>query len=949
MIKKFSKPSFFSSLIIAFFLLLSSIFFSPSIYSSSTGSPVFSPASLPPFSLTPHPPLEIANDTALEAASVSGSGTSLDPFLLSGWNITSSSHGIHIHDTTKHFEISNCLINAGNSYPYSGIYIDNIAEGSAFISNNTIFDCNIGIRVDYSDNVTLQLNNCSSNRFGIHVWYSDNLKIESNFIFFNEDGVMASYSANFTFLANNVSNNLGIGLSLDDVDFGIIHSNSFSNNLDYACDIQFGSEENMIHHNTFISNKIGHSQANDQGSSTHWFEASSHEGNFWDDYSLSGDYLIDGIMGSSDPYPLNDLDGDLIPDWYESREGLNLYENDSSVDLDFDGLTNYEEYLALTSCRNSDTDNDGLSDKIEVENSYLDPLVDDSQRDSDNDSMPNLWEYQMGLDLSLNDSQEDLDNDLMPNLWEYQNDLNASTNDASEDLDGDGLTNLEEFNLGTLANDTDTDDDKMTDGWEVDNNLDPLLNDSSVDIDNDGLSNLEEWKHDTDPYDSDSDNDGFSDGEEVAFGSNPNNAWSNKRNNYLLIFLITVLVIGGVGGPISFFSYRFIKKKQFLEEQREELSILFESISSLKAQVLTIHSESSLDQSEARAQLFSLATNLNNRRRDVRSLGVLQFSQLARSEKSDYDLAFELEDVAKNWEETFDLILSHELTVITIFYLCEFLLAELRQRHDPDVFDEVNTYSSRLLEVAEQKELSSLTAETYWLQSQLVLLKLDVKESRRLLSLAKSLAEKHGFTRLAFQISSEYETLLNQLEEWESMGEEVSADQLKTPGLAQIEAQVVKQEEEIEGLEEPIFVLMLLESGSPIFSHKFTVTEDLDDLLISGFISAINTAASSFMSEAFTGSLPDSDSKPSQVPIEQMRYHDFTLILRFIDPVMFSYVFKGTNPKALQKLDLLVNAVKTSEVWDNLNKLMKTGRGLGSDDTGVIKEWINEVFLNDKK
>ncbi len=69
-----------------------------------------------------------------------------------------------------------------------------------------------------------------------------------------------------------------------------------------------------------------------------------------------------------------DSDGDGMPDDWEIQNGLNPNDpNDASADFDNDGLTNYEEYnVQRTYSRSSDpnnidTDNDGFSDKVELD------------------------------------------------------------------------------------------------------------------------------------------------------------------------------------------------------------------------------------------------------------------------------------------------------------------------------------------------------------------------------------------------------------------------------------------------------------------------------------------------------------------------------------------------------------------------------------------------------
>jgi len=129
-------------------------------------------------------------------------------------------------------------------------------------------------------------------------------------------------------------------------------------------------------------------------------------------------------------------------------------------------------------------------------------------KDTDNDGLPDVWEYKYLLDHNdATDRDDDSDGD-------------------GYDIDGDGeisveemFTNFMEFENGTNPKDPDTDQDKMYDLWEIVHGLDPLFDDSAMDRDNDTLSNLEEYRRGTDPTDPDSDDDDLLDGYKVDNGN----------------------------------------------------------------------------------------------------------------------------------------------------------------------------------------------------------------------------------------------------------------------------------------------------------------------------------------------------------------------------------------------------------------------------------------------
>ncbi|TGE84840.1 peptidase M4 family protein [Pseudoalteromonas sp. KS88] len=112
-----------------------------------------------------------------------------------------------------------------------------------------------------------------------------------------------------------------------------------------------------------------------------------------------------------------DTDADSMDDNWELVYGLNPNSaDDASLDLDLDGLSNLEEYLANTYPNDSDSDNDGLSDFDEL-NTYL---TQPTNADSDADVMPDGWEVSFALNpLDGADAHLDLDDDSFTNVIEF--------------------------------------------------------------------------------------------------------------------------------------------------------------------------------------------------------------------------------------------------------------------------------------------------------------------------------------------------------------------------------------------------------------------------------------------------------------------------------------------------------------------------------------------------
>ncbi len=293
---------------------------------------------------------------------------------------------------------------------------------------------------------------------------------------------------------------------------------------------------------------------------------------------LDGEEIITYFTNATNP----DTDYDGMDDYYEIQYSLNPTVNDSYIDYDNDGLSNIEEFNLGTIPRNNDTESDGMPDGWEYLNE-LDPLLDDSGNDPDNDTLTNLEEYLLGTSPILADT----DSDGMDDEYEVFYGLDPLHNDAGEDLDDDGLNNLSEYEIGTLPDNNDTDGDGMPDGWEYDYTLNPLLDDdANADPDNDGLTNLQEYEYKTNPRVADTDGDGQPDGEEVEKGFNPLDPYSNSRgkNQVILVVLGMIFAVLIVVVPRYIISFRRIRRENILKEEEElAASYGFQSIEEMEA------------------------------------------------------------------------------------------------------------------------------------------------------------------------------------------------------------------------------------------------------------------------------------------------------------------------------------------------------------------------------
>lgn len=202
--------------------------------------------------------------------------------------------------------------------------------------------------------------------------------------------------------------------------------------------------------------------------------------------------------------PLDDHDGDSIPNYRDTDYGVDA-NNDGIVDIfDFDG-DGVPNHLDLDSDgdgiydideagnQDLDTDNDGRTNNPVGENG-LDNTVetDDTESaaitytiiNSDNDPNPNYLDIDSDADgIVDNIEAQPTDNYSAPNNTVDENGLDTAYNDGLTPVDTDGDTIPDYIDINS---DNDIRDD-IIEAWDFDSDGIPETNASGIDIDNDGL------------------------------------------------------------------------------------------------------------------------------------------------------------------------------------------------------------------------------------------------------------------------------------------------------------------------------------------------------------------------------------------------------------------------------------------------------------------------------
>ncbi|MFX0156379.1 MAG: tetratricopeptide repeat protein, partial [Candidatus Hodarchaeota archaeon] len=280
-----------------------------------------------------------------------------------------------------------------------------------------------------------------------------------------------------------------------------------------------------------------------------------------------------------------------------------------------------------------------------------------------------------------------------------------------------------------------------------------------------------------------------------------------------------------------------------------------------------------------------------------------------------------------------DDILYVQYFILSLVSLCELLFEELYEYNELEILDELDPLITRLLVIAEDQNSYLYLAEGKLLQAKLALIQMDFDKAKLFFTQAQRIAEMRGLNLLAHKISSEHDILLEQINEWENLKKK-DAPMAERIELASVDGVIdrlqgkraVEPPELVD--EEPILLLIMDNSGATYFSHPFISNWDFSDLF-SSFMSAFNT----FMDEIFSKS------------IDRIRVGENTILINPIEPFLTCYVIKGQSYPALQKLARFSEAIReNTEIWEALNKSVKTSEILELDKPPALKTLINEIF-----
>ena len=269
--------------------------------------------------------------------------------------------------------------------------------------------------------------------------------------------------------------------------------------------------------------------------------------------------------------------------------------------------------------------------------------------------------------------------------------------------------------------------------------------------------------------------------------------------------------------------------------------------------------------------------------------------------------------------------------------LCDLLIFELEVTNDMEIFEEINTYVSKVLRMAEKSNSFWLMGETIILQAKLALYKLDFNKARHLLTKGQQIADRHNMELLALKISNEHDELFKNLTLWESF-KNSEAPFTKRFKLSRIKDQMndMLNKSKFEPLEleaeQPILLIIITEFGAPLLFNHFTADLVIDDASLGEFLSSCNLYCDKIFSETF----------------DRVKFGQYTVLINSVDGLFICYLFQGQTYSAQQKIKHFSETFnRNTELKEKFKTAQNEGRIIHVENNPSIGDLIIGSFMPD--
>lgn len=276
---------------------------------------------------------------------------------------------------------------------------------------------------------------------------------------------------------------------------------------------------------------------------------------------------------------------------------------------------------------------------------------------------------------------------------------------------------------------------------------------------------------------------------------------------------------------------------------------------------------------------------------------------------------------------------NHECIMFSILNMLDMLFNEMKVYGEEEILTDINYFLEKLDYIVAKQNSSQFLAESLLLKSKLALIKNEFNLAKSSLLKAEKIAIEKGLKYLVIQIAKEYDKLLDEESMWKPDLNNKSniKERITNSNTNQIVDQLLSKREQLIEVsqEEPVLLMILKNSGISVYSKSFIPENNINDQLLGGFMTAINSLSQEILTSK----------------VDRIRSGDFTILMEEQENFQYSYIYKGNSDVAYQKLNRFTNKLKNSKFWNTLQTSIQTGRVFSSSEGKEIDSYVSEIFV----
>ncbi|MCY3414079.1 MAG: hypothetical protein INQ03_20715 [Candidatus Heimdallarchaeota archaeon] len=263
---------------------------------------------------------------------------------------------------------------------------------------------------------------------------------------------------------------------------------------------------------------------------------------------------------------------------------------------------------------------------------------------------------------------------------------------------------------------------------------------------------------------------------------------------------------------------------------------------------------------------------------------------------------------------------------LILIHLTEIYLIELSLGYDAEIIEDINNLIQELHEMNPQSGSEYFIVEVSLLKAKLYELEGNTREALQIVNEALEICSKHDFKRMARELIKiqksidERSEILDQLDHHKIDAQSIENMRELVDNIIHFRLQYDKKSEI-----DPIYFQIIDISGINVFTKVLDPSLEMNENLLSSFLSAIN----SFSKQTFK----------SKGSMELIRLEEYEILFDVLYDLMFIFIYRGKSIESNIKFKRIINKID-----DNVDilKIIEGKHMLNSEITQKIENIITE-------